>query len=208
MSSSRLKPSVTPVTALATRLRARPWNLPSCGSSVRSLATQVAVGELEVDAGRMRLAQLALRALDLDGAVDHLDGDALGNRDRFSYRFETYLILVRSGAQVVKLDSRRSTSLTLRLAARYQMLQSTSPPTPAFTAARPVMTPRDVVRMLVPRPASTSGTSSLAEVDAAAGAADALHAGNQTLAVRSVFQEQAQRLGLRAWSSRPRRPAA
>src|SRR5438093_255980 len=26
MSSSRLKPSVTPVTALATRLRARPWN--------------------------------------------------------------------------------------------------------------------------------------------------------------------------------------
>ncbi len=42
----------------------------------------------------------------------------------------------------------------------YQMLQSTSPPTPAFTAARPVITPRDVVRMLVPRPASTSGTSS------------------------------------------------
>ena len=42
----------------------------------------------------------------------------------------------------------------------YQMLQSTSPPTPAFTAARPVITPRDVVRMLVPSPASTSGTSS------------------------------------------------
>ena len=32
------------------------------------------------------------------------------------------------------------------------MLQSTSPPTPAFTAARPVITPRDVVRMLVPSP--------------------------------------------------------
>ena len=42
----------------------------------------------------------------------------------------------------------------------YQMLQSTSPPTPAFTAAFPVITPRDVVRMLVPSPASTSGTSS------------------------------------------------
>src|SRR5438067_10416720 len=45
--------------------------------------------------------------------------------------------------------------------APHQMLQSTSPPTPALTAARPVITPRDVVRMLVPRPASTSGTSSL-----------------------------------------------
>src|SRR6185503_13156944 len=33
MSSSRLKPSVTPATALATRLRARPWNLPRPGSS-------------------------------------------------------------------------------------------------------------------------------------------------------------------------------
>src|SRR5204862_8286570 len=43
----------------------------------------------------------------------------------------------------------------------HHMLQSTSPPTPALTAARPVITPRDVVRMLVPSPASTSGTSSL-----------------------------------------------
>src|SRR6185436_6004306 len=43
----------------------------------------------------------------------------------------------------------------------YQILQSTSPPTPAFTASRPVITPRDVVRMLVPSPARTSGTSSL-----------------------------------------------
>src|SRR3979411_3282326 len=41
----------------------------------------------------------------------------------------------------------------------YQILQSTSPPTPALTASRPVITPREVVRMLVPRPASTSGTS-------------------------------------------------
>ena len=41
MSSSFLKPSVTPVTALATRLRARPWNLPSAGSSRSSVATIV-----------------------------------------------------------------------------------------------------------------------------------------------------------------------
>ena len=78
-----LEASVTPATALATRLRARPWNLPSAGSSVARFATRCAVGQLEVDAGRERLPQLALRALHFDGAVEHLDGDALGNRDRF-----------------------------------------------------------------------------------------------------------------------------
>src|SRR6187551_447672 len=36
MSSSFLKPWVTPTTALATRLRARPWNLPSSLSSSRT----------------------------------------------------------------------------------------------------------------------------------------------------------------------------
>src|SRR6185503_12247942 len=69
-----------------------------------------------------------------DRVVDHLDGDALRNRD---------WLLADSGH------------------VRYQILQRTSPPTPAFTAARPVITPREVVRMLVPSPASTSGTSAL-----------------------------------------------
>ena len=54
------------------------------------------------------------------------------------------------------------------------------------------MTPRDVVRMLVPRPASTSGTSVAAEVDAAARAADALDAGDHALAARTVLQEHAE----------------
>ena len=57
---------------------------------------------------------------------------------------------------------------------RYQMLQSTSPPTPALTASRPVITPRDVVRMLVPRPAEHVRHIVAAEVDAAARTADAL----------------------------------
>src|SRR5262245_5379951 len=39
MSSSFLNPSVTPETAFATRLRARPWNLRSSSSSRESLAT-------------------------------------------------------------------------------------------------------------------------------------------------------------------------
>src|SRR5512133_1736386 len=41
MSSSLLKPSVTPATALATRLRANPWNLPSSGSSDTHFASSV-----------------------------------------------------------------------------------------------------------------------------------------------------------------------
>src|SRR5690606_165941 len=39
MSSSRLKPLVTPSTALATSVRARPWNLPSAGSGRSGEAT-------------------------------------------------------------------------------------------------------------------------------------------------------------------------
>ena len=45
----------------------------------RRLRGEVAVGELEVDAGRVHLAQLTFRSLHLDGAVAHLDGDALRN---------------------------------------------------------------------------------------------------------------------------------
>src|SRR6476469_5888216 len=40
MSSSRLKPSVTPSTALAMRLRARPWNLLDSGLSPMFVATR------------------------------------------------------------------------------------------------------------------------------------------------------------------------
>src|SRR5687768_6774533 len=41
MSSSFFHPSVTPSTALLTRLRARPWNLFSCGSSESFFVTSV-----------------------------------------------------------------------------------------------------------------------------------------------------------------------
>ena len=43
----------------------------------------------------------------------------------------------------------------------YQTLQRISPPTPACLAARPVITPRDVVKMVTPSPPSTDGTSPL-----------------------------------------------
>src|SRR5262249_54151184 len=100
--------------------------------------------ELEVDPDRKRLLQLPLRPLDFDGALEHFDVHALGHDDR------------------LLPNSRHRSSLSDPNAGllAYQTLQSTSPPTPAFTALRPVMTPRDAVRMLVPRPARTSGTSS------------------------------------------------
>jgi hypothetical protein len=47
----------------------------------------VAVGQLEVDAGRVRLAQLTFRSLHLDGAVLYLDGDAL--RDGYGFLANT-----------------------------------------------------------------------------------------------------------------------
>src|SRR5581483_3009691 len=108
------------------------------------LGDQMAVGDLEADAGRNRLAHLPLRALHVDGAVGHLDGDALRHGDWF----------LPDSRHINKPVASKSSRQT------HQMLHNTSPPTPAFAAARPVMTPRDVVRMLVPSPPSTSGTSS------------------------------------------------
>ena len=104
--------------------------------------------------------------LHLDGVAGDLDGDALRDRDRFL-----------SDSRHICLASLDSSSPDY-LTRAYQMLQSTSPPTPALTAARPVMTPRDVVRMLVPRPAEHVRHVVAAEVDAAAGTADALEAGD------------------------------
>ena len=73
----------------------------------------------------------------------------------------------------------------------YHTLQSTSPPTPAFRAARPVMTPREVVRMFVPSPPSTVRHVLDAEIDAAARTADPLEPGDHLLAARPVLQEHA-----------------
>src|SRR5579864_546455 len=45
----------------------------------RGLRHKVAVGHFELDGRRIRLPHLALRALHLDGAVDHFDGDPFGH---------------------------------------------------------------------------------------------------------------------------------
>src|SRR6187402_371449 len=54
MSSSRLKPLVTPSTALAIRLRARPWNLPSAGSGRSGVAMSSLPWTANVTPGGMR----------------------------------------------------------------------------------------------------------------------------------------------------------
>ena len=107
------------------------------GSSLARVATQMPVGELEVDAARERLPSLPFGPCTSTAPSSTLTVTPLGI--------------------VIGFFPIRDMSLVHR---PYQMLHSTSPPTPALTASRPVITPREVVRMLVPSPASTSGTSS------------------------------------------------
>ena len=91
----------------------------------------------------------------------------------------------------------------------YHTLQSTSPPTPAFLAARPVITPRDVVRMLVPRPPSTVGTSSTPRYTRRPGRLIRSMPGDDLLALGAVLQEHANDLlrGCRRASPPASRPA-
>src|SRR3989442_7902522 len=56
--------------------------LPELRVSGRRLRDETPVGELEVDAGRIRLPQVAFGALQLHGAVQHLDRDTFRDRDR------------------------------------------------------------------------------------------------------------------------------
>src|SRR5690606_30860591 len=101
---------------------------------------QRAVDQLEPDAGREPLRQRALRALHLDQAVLDRDVHALRHRDR------------------LLTNTRHESDPSVEPAAPYHTLQRISPPTPVFTASRPVITPREVVRMAVPSPPSTTGT--------------------------------------------------
>ena len=136
MSSSRFQPSVTPSTALATRLRARPWNFASAFSSPLAARQQLAVFDGHDDARRQRLAHLALRPLDVDrGAVD-LDGDALRNRDWLLT--DTRHVRLRRDRDRAGAGQQRARMPLLpwsRPVPHHHTLQSTSPPTPAL--ARP-----------------------------------------------------------------------
>ena len=105
----------------------------------RSLRMKVSVLQLEADAGGHGLAKRCLWAPE--------------PQQPLSWTFTvTPLGMVMTFLPIRDISSALSVD-------RYHTLQSSSPPTPAFTASRPVITPRDVVRMLVPNPARTSGTS-------------------------------------------------
>src|SRR5437763_793390 len=103
----------------------------------RTLGEQRAVGQLEVDAGGKPLPHLTLRPLNLDGVADHLDGDAFGNRDRFFANSRHSLDPLGFGLWSLDLGPGLTEPKAQSLEPKaYQMLHNTSPPTPAFTAAR------------------------------------------------------------------------
>src|SRR5262249_50946500 len=120
------------------------------------LRQQLAALHAELHAWRHALLEGALRSLDLDDLGLDADGHALGPCDTF-LAYSRHLLLLRSPGPHPRLAlaHRRAWSARGSRYLNYQTLQSTSPPTPAFTASRPVITPRDVVRMLVPRPPMT-----------------------------------------------------
>src|SRR5258705_2905446 len=171
MSSSFLKPSVTPVTALATRLRARPWNLPSAGSSRSVFATSVPLSCAKVIPGGMYCLTWPLGPCTstLPGAVLTLPplGSVIGF---FQIR-----------------DMATSPHVTQHFAADAGLARRApghhAPRRRQDVGAESAEHRRHVVH---------------AEIDAAARAADALDAGDHFLAVRSVLQEQADRLARRA----------
>jgi len=97
--------------------------------------------------------------------VEHRDGNACGNRDGFLTNYETYC----SSPDVAE-DFAADASLQRAFASSHH--------------------PREVVRIAVPRPASTSGTSSTAEIDAATRTTDPLDPGDELLAVRPVLKNR------------------
>src|SRR5690606_35729419 len=100
---------------------------------------QLAIDQLEPDARGERLRERALRALHFDQAVLERDVHALRHRNR------------------LLTNTRHESDPSVEPAAPYHTLRRISPPTPGCTASRPVVTPREVVRMAVPSPRSTTG---------------------------------------------------
>ena len=168
MSSSFLKPWVTPTTALATRLRARPWNLPSCLSSARTgLRRGWRLPARRRCPGAAPGAACPSGPCTSTAPSDDLDLDAARDRDGF---------LADSGH--VQLTTRCRALRRRRPAARFA---------PGHHAARRgqdggAEAAEDRRHVFAP------------EVDAAAGPADPLDSGDHALAARTVLELDADRL--------------
>src|SRR5580765_4629948 len=169
MSSSFLKPSVTPSTALATRLRARPWNLPSCGSAVAVLATSNPPSTAKSMPAGCSCFNLPFGPCTSTAPSWTLTVTPLG--------------IVMGFLPILDMSQSRKVlpHVTKNLAADAGLDGGS----PGHHAAR---SRQDAGA----ESAKHFRHVFLAKIDAAAGAADPLDASNQAFAVRPVFQKQAQ----------------
>src|SRR5918993_5668583 len=171
MSSSRLKPSATPCTALATSVRASPWNFRSSPSSRASaaLTSPFDISNVMPGGSGCRNCPLGPFTSTASSPIDTVTplGIGMGRFPMRDIRLDPSQAIdyrLQAAGGVGPIAGHRLQPVACRLepspvSVPYQTLQSTSPPTPARAASRPLITPREVVRMLVPRPPSTRGTS-------------------------------------------------
>src|SRR5437764_4035842 len=188
MSSSFLNPSVTPATALATRLRARPWNFPSSGFSPTVFACRCpsASSKLMPEGNACRI--LPFGPCTSTAPSTTLTVTPFGIVIGF-LPIRDILCLVgrgssRAGRGAEAPRSLRSPHVTQHFAADAGLHRRAA----GHDASRRPQNAR-------PQPCQDVGHIVASEVDAAAGTADALEAGDEPLAVRSVLEEQPQHPG-------------
>src|SRR5258706_1626489 len=139
---------------------------------------QIAVGLTDVDALRNGYGQLAFRAFDQYLVADR-DFHAFRQWNEFvSYSRHKFtclkplpmvaalkptVIYAYANCSVIRLCPFRAATIGsgVLIVNAYHNWHSTSPPTCSLRAVLPVITPRGVVKMLIPRPPSTFGTSLL-----------------------------------------------
>ena len=145
------------------------------------------------DAGRNRNGLLALGPFDIICSSPMVIftpfGSGIGffpTRDIFSFPYYPNRLIYTAGQ--LSGDSRQPN------AEPYQTWHSTSPPTPSLRADDPVITPRGVVRILIPSPPSTRGTVFRPDVHPAAGTRHALDPRDHRHIARRVFEINADRL--------------
>src|SRR5262245_20333390 len=164
MSSSFLKPCVTPRTALATRLRASPWNLPSSASSRTVRATRLASSCLNAMPGGSAWRSLPFGPCTSTAPSDTCTLTPAG----IGMGFLPIRDMVNSPDVA---EDFAADALLARLAAGHHAARRGQD-----GGAQPAEHGRDVLA---------------AEVDAAAGTADALDAGDDALAARPVLEQDA-----------------
>ena len=168
ISSSRVQPLVTPSTALLTSARASPCTA-ACESFSRIATMFPSFCSTLMPAGSgvssLPFGPCTATVLPSTLTVTPL-GIAIGFFPIRRHKTSSFLALAVGSQRLLRsphllqLQSAKTQQAAL-LAAKfaYQIWHSNSPPTPSLRAWRPVITPRGVVRMLIPMPPSTRGIS-------------------------------------------------